>query len=98
MPRNTGGLRQGGPGRPKGARNKVDKETCAIFLKLGGADGKVYAERLHELATGAHDDPNVRIKALALIAPYVWGKPTERHEHTGPGGGPITVNHHYAGA
>lgn len=78
-------------GRPRGARNRVSRQVGDAFLKLGGPNGQQYAKQLHELATGKHDDPHVRIKALAIIAPYVWGKPTEHVEVAGEGGGPVQI-------
>lgn len=88
-------FKKGEGGRQKGARNRASANALEVFLKLGGVNGKLYAEQLHTLATAKHDDPHVRLKALAIIAPYIWGKPVERHEVTGPEGGPIptTVVH-----
>jgi predicted glycosyltransferase len=83
-------------GRTAGTPNKRGKEARDLFAKLGGPDGRDYAAQLHTLATAPHDDPHVRIKALAIIAPYLWGKPTERLEVTGADGGPVQINHNYA--
>jgi hypothetical protein len=89
-------FQQGQGGRPRGAKNRVGKEVRDVFVQLGGADGKAYAAQLHQLATGQHSDPHVRIKALAIIAPYIWGRPTERMEVTGADGGSVQINHHYS--
>lgn len=80
---------KGQGGRKLGARNKTHSDARDLFAKLGGPDGRAYADQLHGLATGKHDDPHVRLKALAIIAPYLWGKPVERHEVTGTDGAPI---------
>jgi hypothetical protein len=60
-----------------------------ILTRLGGPDGEEYAKQLHALAVQPHHDAHVRLKALAIIAPYVWGKPRETVELTGAEGGPI---------
>ena len=78
-------------GKPPSIRSRGSHATSEPFLRLGGPHGKKYAEQLHQLATGKHDDPNVRIKALAIIAPYVWGKPVERYEHSGSIAMPLPV-------
>lgn len=60
-------------GRPRNGNTGKD-----IFLKLaGGKNGRKYADQLYALACGNHGDPHVRLKALAIIGQYVWGKPTE---------------------
>lgn len=84
-------FKQGQGGRPTGARNRVSKDARDVFVKLGGPDGKRYAEELHALATAPGGDVHVRIKALSIIAPYLWGRPTERVELGGAGGGPLLV-------
>lgn len=68
-------FKPGEGGRRAGSRNKVGADARALFVQLGGANGQTYAEQLHQLA--AHKDPHVRMKAITLIASYVWGKPTE---------------------
>ena len=68
-------FKPGEGGRQAGVRNKVGVEARALFVRLGGEHGKAYAEQLHQLAS--HRDPHVRMKALSLIAFYVWGKPTD---------------------
>lgn len=82
---------KGQGGRPSGARNRVTKDVRDVFEKLGGKDGQLYAQKLHDLAVGVHDDPAVRIKALSIIAPYLWGKPTEHIALSDGQGGPIQI-------
>ena len=78
-----------------GARNKATGPVHDWFLELGGPQGEHYARQLTNLALAPHGDPHVRLKALAIIAGYVWGKPPERVEVTGSGGGPLRVIHEY---
>ena len=89
-------FKKGEGGRPRGAGNRATREVKDIFIRLGGPDGALYAQQLHDLATGKHGDPHVRIKALSVIAPYVWRKLAERIELTGVNGGPIEVHDHFA--
>jgi hypothetical protein len=42
-----------------------------------------------------HPDVHARLKALAIIAMYVWAKPKEKFELTGADGGPVRVVHEY---
>lgn len=87
-------FQKGEGGRPRGASNKATKPVKDALAKLGGVGGAVYAKGLHELTT--HEDAHVRVKALTLALAYLWGKPTERHEHSGLEGGPVHVHHHFA--
>lgn len=84
-------FKKGQGGRPKGAPNKVGRDVRALFAQLGGPDGEVYAKQLHAIAAGQHDDVHARLKALTLIAGYVWGKPTEHVQLEGEGGGPVVI-------
>ena len=79
--------------RKKGSPGKTLSMTGLTLVELGGPGGEKYARQLDKWQ--AHEDPNVSLKALSLIAPYVWGKPVEKHEHTGKDGGPVRVVHEY---
>lgn len=93
------GYKKGEGGRPRGVKNHVRKNVQDVFRALGGEDGEQYAQQLHALACGAHDDPHVRIKALAIIAPYLWGKPTEDVRVSGSVQlMPVRVTHEYRDA
>jgi hypothetical protein len=78
-------------GRSKGTPNKVSNVVRDIWQRLGGPDGEVYAQQLHNIATAPHGDVHARIKALSVIAPYVWKKLAEQVEVTGTGGGPLEI-------
>lgn len=85
----TGGRRAGKPNRDTGP-------VVHILTRLGGPDGEQYAQQLYDLACLPHDNPMVRIKALSVIAPYVWGKPPETLKLTGADGhGPAIVEHRH---
>ena len=89
-------FKKGQGGRPPGAANRLTANAKQIFLTLGGLNGKAYAQQLHNLAVSPETDPHARLKALAIIAPYVWGKPTEYVEMSGPSGGAVQIHHHFA--
>lgn len=78
-------------GRKSGTPNKVTSAVGCILQELGGPRGELYAHQLHALACEPHGDPNVRIKALSLIAPYVWQKLPERQEITGLDGADLVI-------
>lgn len=83
-------FQKGRSGNPRG-RRKSGETAKDWFCHLGGEDGKAYAEQLHALATGAHGDAHARLKALAIIAPYVWGKPRDTVELGGLTDQPIVI-------
>lgn len=92
MPRNTSGLRRGGPGRPKGLLNK------------GNADLKAYAgqftteaiDGLVTIARGAKFPPQARVSAWKEVLDRGHGKAPQAL--TGADGGPLiaaTVIHEH---
>lgn len=87
-------FKKGGPGRKPGSKNKNTGPIHDWFIELGGPNGEHYARRLHDVAVGEYD-VHARLKALSLIAGYVWGKPKEKLEVTGADGGPVRVVHEY---
>ena len=91
MPRNTSGLRRGGPGRPKAAHG-----LRAELVRRYGEDGQALVARLDELARGR--TPKVALSATELLLAYLAGKPPQTIEHQGEGGGPVQVIYRLAGA
>jgi hypothetical protein len=86
-------FKKGNPGRPRGTKNKDTSQIHDWLVELGGPNGEHYARRLYELSQGL--DPHVAMKALAVITPYVWGKPKEKLEITGADGGSVRIVHEY---
>ena len=80
-------------GRTAGTPNRLNSAVGVTLADLGGPQGEVYAQRLHTIATSTEVDVHAQLKALSLIAPYVWGKPPEHVTLTGEDGGPLTVLH-----
>jgi hypothetical protein len=84
--RNNGGVRPN-----SGRKSKAEELGMAQLLDASlpaGAFERI-AKNLFKLATGAN--PKAAVAAGSLLLAYRFGKPTEKHEHGGEGGGPITV-------
>lgn len=79
--RKTGGRVAGVPNRHTALED--------VLREIDPTDGQVYWQQLHAIAALPHDDAHARLKALSLLFSYKYGKPVERHEIGGPGGGPI---------
>jgi hypothetical protein len=79
VPKNTSGLKVGGPGRPKGRLNKVTTEVRAVAAAL--VDDPQYRKKL------IHDRRKRRVSppVETMLWYYAKGKPVERHEIATPG-------------
>lgn len=77
-------------GRPKGL-------SAALRAKYGD-DAKTIVAELHKYAFGKATDvpPIVRFNALKELLDRGWGKAPQTIEHTGDGGGPVQIHHHFA--
>jgi hypothetical protein len=73
----------GNAGRPKGARNKTSRAAEGVCRKL--VDDKDYRKAFEKRFKAGELAPALE----ALVWHYAFGKPTERHEHSGVEGGPI---------
>ena len=82
-----------GPGRPPGQKKSGGR-------RLGSRNKRTVAgeQVLKPLVPGAKrrikallqaDDPEIALKCAQLVLSYVFGKPTERRELTGPDGKPL---------
>jgi len=68
-------------GRPRGTKNRVTREVReALRPALPKA-----RRRLKQLVE--HEDAEIALKAVTLVLAYFFGKPVERKEMSGPGGG-----------
>jgi hypothetical protein len=77
VPRDTSGLRRGGPGRPKGVPNKATreaKEFCASVV-----DDPDYQATIRRRAMRGQLAPAVE----CMLWYYAKGKPKEQLEHSG---------------
>jgi hypothetical protein len=57
--------------------------------EIAGEDGKAYLDKLHDFATGRHNDAQARLKGDRDAARTGMGKPKEEIELTGINGEPI---------
>jgi len=68
----------GQSGNPKGRPPGHHAETVSTYVReVGGPDGKLYVDKLHEIATGAHRDTKARLRALEVLLDRGWGKALE---------------------
>ena len=66
------------------AREDCRRKALADYIReLGGVDGKVYADRLHQIAIGKHKDTRSRLTAIGTLLERVFGKPPQAIEHSG---------------
>lgn len=75
MPRNTSGLKRGGPGRPKGATNKASREVKAWAQAMVDSPEWQKSAMQRILAGKA---PHIEAHCLQVLMPK-----TEKHEHMG---------------
>ena len=71
MPRNTSGLKRGGPGRPKNVPNKVTQEAKAVALQM--VSDPVYLQKLQ----ADHRKRELNPAIEAMLWHYAYGKPKE---------------------
>lgn len=78
MARNTAGLKRGGPGRPKGRKNKVPStfkaSIKAVFEKVQQDDPKLIEQAV---LRGLRGKPRESFPFIQLAAHYIDGKPAE---------------------
>jgi hypothetical protein len=85
MPRNTSGLRRGGPGRPKGRKNKVPPSVKASVKEvLEEVAGNNREEIRAAILKGINSKPPHSLRYVEVIAHYVDGKPAETVKLKGP--------------
>ena len=78
MPLNTQGLRRGGPGRPKGSRNRVPKKFKqaleTAFLVIGAKEPKLVEDAIRK---GLRGKPREAFPFVQLYSYYNHGKPPD---------------------
>jgi hypothetical protein len=77
----------GGKKGRSGRKSKAEEQGLAALLDRvwTQADREKVIRVLHKNAMKGNE------KAAGLLLSYAYGKPTEKHEHGGEGGGPIEV-------
>ncbi len=84
-----GGKRQGA-GRPQGARSKATKAHKASLSDLARQHTSTALTALVDIAKKGGSE-SARVAAANALLDRAYGKPTQSHEHSGPGGTPITT-------
>lgn len=86
----------GGKKGRSGRKSKAEEMGLVPLLDKAfpEADRVAVLKNLARIAKG-HDD-KAAVSASSLLLAYAFGKPTEKHEHGGSGGGPIVVRVEYA--
>ena len=92
MPRNTSGLKHGGPGRPKGTRNKVPGNVKAslkrVFEEVASTDPALIRRAV---LAGVRAKPPKSFPYVQLLAHYLDGKPADTVKVQGRVTGPPIV-------
>lgn len=82
-----GGKRQGA-GRPKGGVSRATRTQKATLSDLARAHTATALNTLVAVAKKGESE-SARVAAANAILDRAYGKPTQAHQHSGPGGGPI---------
>lgn len=85
---------KGQSGNPKG-RKPVGTTMAEYIRKIGGQNGEIYVDKLHQLATQPHDDARVRIMAIQVLVERGFGRPPQDVNVSGQLDSRTTVVHEY---
>lgn len=83
------GGKRPGAGRKKGSTTKATQDVKALVDQIFARHDPI--ETASALLTCGN--PGVIVKVWQTLIEYRFGKPTERHEHTGLEGAPMAVEH-----
>jgi hypothetical protein len=84
-----GGPRKGA-GRPKGGVSRATRTQKATLSELARAHTAAALQVLVDVAKKGTSE-SARVAAANAILDRAYGKPTQSHEHAGPGGAPIST-------
>ncbi|WP_105436402.1 hypothetical protein [Neorhizobium tomejilense] len=86
------GGKRNGAGRPQGASSRATKQHKSTLSDLARAHTAVALKTLVDIAKKGESE-SARVAAANSLLDRAYGKATQSHEHSGPGGAPIaTVN------
>ncbi len=88
-PSRRGGFRPGA-GRKPGSKPKATKDQKATLADQARVHSKLALDTLAKIAKDGQSE-SARVMASNSILDRAYGKPTQSHEHTGRGGGPIST-------
>lgn len=82
---------KGGQRGRSGRKSKAEELGLSALLEksFGVEKRQAVIEHLTNIATGS--DPKAAVSAASLLLGYAFGKPTEKHEHSGESGGPLIL-------
>lgn len=86
------GRKNNGGRRPNAGRKSKAEEFGVVALLdkcWKPADREQVIQNLVIIA--CNGDPKAAVSAASLLLAYAYGKPTEKHEHSGEMGGPIIL-------
>lgn len=81
-----GGKRAGAGRKPK---REEDRQVAVISRGLPTEKQEALIQRMYDIAMG--DNLKAAVSAATTLLAYALGRPTEKHEHGGKNGGPITI-------
>lgn len=84
----TRGGRRPGAGRPQGGRSRATKQAKSTLSDLAREHTKTALDVLVKVAKTGESE-SARVSAANAILDRAYGKPSQSHEHSGPGGAPI---------
>lgn len=89
-------MKNGGKRPGAGRKSKAEELGLAALLENSFTlkDREAVIVNLSRIAKGSDD--KAAVSASSLLLAYTYGKPTEKHEHGGEGGGPIVLKVVYA--
>jgi hypothetical protein len=83
---------KGGQAGRSGRKSKAEEMGLSALLESAFTlqDRRDVIQNLTSIAKG--DDLKAAVSAASLLLGYAFGKPTEKHEHSGKDGGAIKLN------
>jgi hypothetical protein len=75
-------FRKGVSGNPAG-RPAGGVALAEYIRELGGPDGRLYVDKLHDFAIGKHTDSRALLTAIGILLERGFGKPPQTIEHSG---------------
>lgn len=87
-------FKPGNNANPKG-RPPTGQSLAEYIRKLGGENGKVYADKLHAIAVEPHENVNARLVAIDKLMERGYGSPPKSLDINGTLNTQTTVTHEY---